>query len=56
MTGKCWCDCEQKMMDPTMCGGCEAEDLRLIKRARAEKGEVSWDDLKAELAAPDKEG
>ncbi len=27
MTGKCWCDCEQKMMDPTMCGGCpDAED------------------------------
>ena len=26
MTGKCWCDCEQRIVDPTMCGGCEDED------------------------------
>jgi hypothetical protein len=31
------------------------EDLALIKRAHAEKEEVSWDVLKAELNTPDKE-
>ncbi len=22
MTGKCWCDCEQRIVDSMMCGGC----------------------------------
>ncbi len=33
-------------------GMAQAEDLRLIAEGRAEKDEVSWDDLKAELDAP----
>ena len=26
MTGKCWCECEERMVDPMMCGGCEDDD------------------------------
>lgn len=42
-----WCECEQRMVDPAMCGGCPEFEQR-SKRASISK---IMDDLDKEIAA-----